>query len=46
MAADSAATALVTATLAVNLAPDPDLEANPALKWIRGHMKIAPHYDG
>ena len=25
---------------------EPDLEANPALKWIRGHMKIAPHYDG
>jgi tellurite resistance protein TerC len=25
---------------------EPDLEANPALKWIRGHMKIAPGYDG
>jgi tellurite resistance protein TerC len=25
---------------------EPDLEANPALKWIRRHMKIAPHYDG
>jgi len=25
---------------------EPDLEANPALKWIRGHMKIAPHYEG
>jgi tellurite resistance protein TerC len=25
---------------------EPDLGANPALKWIRGHMKIAPHYDG
>ena len=25
---------------------EPDLEANPALKWIRKHMKIAPHYDG
>jgi len=25
---------------------EPDLEANPALKWIRGHMKIAPRYDG
>ena len=25
---------------------EPDLEANPALKWIRGHLKIAPDYDG
>jgi tellurite resistance protein TerC len=25
---------------------EPDLEGNPALKWIRKHMKIAPHYDG
>lgn len=25
---------------------EPDLEANPALRWIRGHMKIAPRYDG
>jgi tellurite resistance protein TerC len=25
---------------------EPDLEANPALKWIRGHIKIAPGYDG
>jgi len=25
---------------------EPDLEANPALRWIRGHMKIAPCYDG
>jgi tellurite resistance protein TerC len=25
---------------------EPDLEANPALKWIRSHMKIAPGYDG
>jgi tellurite resistance protein TerC len=25
---------------------EPDLGANPALKWIRGHMKIAPGYDG
>jgi tellurite resistance protein TerC len=24
----------------------PDLEANPALKWIRRHMQIAPGYDG
>ena len=25
---------------------EPDLEANPALKWIRGHLKISPDYDG
>jgi len=25
---------------------EPDLEANPALKWIRRHMKISPTYDG
>ena len=25
---------------------EPDLESNPALKWIRGRMRIAPHYDG
>jgi len=25
---------------------EPDLEANPALRWIRRHMKIAPGYDG
>jgi tellurite resistance protein TerC len=25
---------------------EPDLEGNPALKWIRGRMKIAPAYDG
>jgi len=25
---------------------EPDLEGNPALKWIRGRMKIAPGYDG
>jgi tellurite resistance protein TerC len=25
---------------------EPDLEANPALKWIRRHLKIAPDYDG
>ncbi len=25
---------------------EPDLEANPALKWIRGHMKISPEFDG
>jgi tellurite resistance protein TerC len=25
---------------------EPDLEANPALKWVRRHMKIAPDYDG
>jgi tellurite resistance protein TerC len=25
---------------------EPDLESNPALKWIRKRMKIAPDYDG
>jgi tellurite resistance protein TerC len=25
---------------------EPDLEGNPALKWIRGHIRIAPAYDG
>ena len=25
---------------------EPDLEANPALRWIRRHMKIASGYDG
>ena len=25
---------------------EPDLEANPALKWVRRHLKIAPGYDG
>ncbi len=25
---------------------EPDLEANPALKWIRKHMKISPTFDG
>jgi tellurite resistance protein TerC len=25
---------------------EPDLEANPALKWIHSRMRIAPHYDG
>ena len=25
---------------------EPDLDANPALKWIRRHMHIAPDYDG
>jgi tellurite resistance protein TerC len=25
---------------------EPDLESNPALKWIRNHMRIAPDYDG
>lgn len=24
----------------------PDLEANPALRWIRGHMKVTNHYHG
>ena len=25
---------------------EPDLEANPALRWIRRHIRIAPTYDG
>jgi tellurite resistance protein TerC len=25
---------------------EPDLESNPALRWLRGHVKIAPHFDG
>jgi tellurite resistance protein TerC len=25
---------------------EPDLESNPALKWIRKHMRIAPDFDG
>src|SRR5512139_2629233 len=25
---------------------EPDLEANPALKWVRGHLRISPDYDG
>ena len=25
---------------------EPDLDNNPALKWINRHMKIAPHFDG
>jgi len=25
---------------------EPDLESNPALKWVRKHMRIAPDYDG
>jgi tellurite resistance protein TerC len=25
---------------------EPDLEANPALKWLRGRLKMAPDYDG
>jgi len=25
---------------------EPDLESNPALKWIRRHMRIAPNFDG
>lgn len=25
---------------------EPDLETNPALKWVRKHMRIAPDYDG
>jgi tellurite resistance protein TerC len=25
---------------------EPDLEANPVLRWINGKIKVAPHYDG
>ena len=25
---------------------EPDLESNPALKWVRRHLKISPTYDG
>jgi len=25
---------------------EPDLDSNPALKWIRSRVRIAPHYDG
>jgi tellurite resistance protein TerC len=25
---------------------EPDLEANPALKWIRSHMQVSANYDG
>jgi tellurite resistance protein TerC len=25
---------------------EPDLEENPALKWVRSRFKISPHYDG
>jgi tellurite resistance protein TerC len=25
---------------------EPDLESNPALKWLRRHMRVAPGYDG
>jgi tellurite resistance protein TerC len=25
---------------------EPDLEANPALRWIRRHIRVAPDYDG
>jgi tellurite resistance protein TerC len=25
---------------------EPDLEANPALRWLRRQVRIAPHYDG
>ena len=24
---------------------EPDLEANPALRWVRRHMRISPNYD-
>jgi tellurite resistance protein TerC len=25
---------------------EPDLDSNPALKWIRGHMRVSPQLDG
>jgi tellurite resistance protein TerC len=25
---------------------EPDLDANPVLRWINRHLKVAPHYDG
>jgi tellurite resistance protein TerC len=25
---------------------EPDLEANPALRWLRSHLRIAPNHDG
>ena len=25
---------------------EPDINQNPVLKWLRGHMKIAPNFDG
>ncbi|MET0281517.1 MAG: TerC family protein [Steroidobacteraceae bacterium] len=25
---------------------EPDLDSNPALNWVRRHMRIAPHFDG
>jgi tellurite resistance protein TerC len=25
---------------------EPDLESNPALRWVRRHLQIAPNYDG
>ena len=25
---------------------EPDLESNPALRWLRSHLRIAPDYDG
>jgi tellurite resistance protein TerC len=25
---------------------EPDLESNPALRWVRGHLQISPNYDG
>jgi tellurite resistance protein TerC len=25
---------------------EPDLESNPALRWIRRHVRVAPHFDG
>ncbi|CAD7731002.1 Putative membrane-bound redox modulator Alx [Xanthomonas hydrangeae] len=25
---------------------EPDLEANPVLRWMRGHLRLSPQYDG
>lgn len=25
---------------------EPDLESNPALRWLRRHVRVAPHFDG
>ena len=30
----------------ISAGQEPDLESNPALKWIRKRMKISPEYDG
>ena len=30
----------------ISAGQQPDLGANPALRWLRRHMKVAPHFDG